>query len=175
MRWRWGLNPEREEFRRKYIDPMWPSHVTAWRLCVVPGRELLQELQVHIDLGDEAVLFEGSHTRCLAVFYDALKRYPHAAEGDWCLRQVHFEPYGEPVLLARLRQAVVHPDSPDRCLVNMVHPDKSEARCVLHKDHQEDDTDHLDEHGHTAHVLVHQSTIREVRAVSEARERGEIV
>lgn len=63
---------------------------------------------------------------------------------------------------------------PDRCKVPMVHPDKTESRCILHWDHQRDDSDHIDIHGHRATVLVHQSTIREARAVREARERGEI-
>lgn len=68
-------------------------------------------------------------------------------------------------------------NSPARCQVPMIHADKSAAQCILHKDHVLNDSDHIDEHMHTAPVLVHQSTINEVRAVSEQvrreRERRE--
>lgn len=85
--------------------------------------------------------------------------YPHMVALDWqALREMTRE----------------DASYPDRCKVPMIHPDKTESRCVLHKDHQQDDSDHIDIHGHTAPVLVHQSTLREVRALQEARERGEI-
>ena len=63
------------------------------------------------------------------------------------------------------------PDSA-RCMVGMIHADRSKARCILHRDHQRADTDHVDEHGHHALVLVHQSTIEEVRRVSAMREQA---
>lgn len=50
---------------------------------------------------------------------------------------------------------------PDRCQVDMIHADDTAERCVWHKDHLLDDSDHVDEHGHRAAVLVHQSTIDE--------------
>lgn len=59
-----------------------------------------------------------------------------------------------------------------RCQVHLIHEDKSESRCVLPKAHLLDDSDHEDEHGHHAPVLVHQSTIREVKAISDARDAG---
>jgi hypothetical protein len=49
------------------------------------------------------------------------------------------------------------------CAVPMLHRDQSEAPCLLARGHQEQDTDHVDEHGCTAPVLVHQSSIEEVR------------
>ena len=58
-------------------------------------------------------------------------------------------------------------DDKKRCFVHLIHSDKSESRCILHKDHQDNDSDHIDEHGHTAKVLVTQATIREVRALAE--------
>ena len=59
-----------------------------------------------------------------------------------------------------------------RCQVHLIHEDKSEAQCVLPKAHRLDDSDHVDDHGCHAPVLVHQSTIREVEAVRKAREAG---
>jgi hypothetical protein len=56
-----------------------------------------------------------------------------------------------------------------RCKVHLVHADRSEDRCILHRDHQLQDTDHRDKHGHHAPVLVCQATIDEVRRVTEAR------
>lgn len=51
-----------------------------------------------------------------------------------------------------------------RCMVNLIHADEPEARCTRHRDHQQNaDSDHVDEHGCTAHVLVHQSSIEEAR------------
>lgn len=52
--------------------------------------------------------------------------------------------------------------SETRCLVNLIHKDKSEARCIRHPEHQREDTDHIDEHGCHAPVLVTQATIKEV-------------
>lgn len=54
-----------------------------------------------------------------------------------------------------------------QCRVYLIHPDKSQSRCLLDADHLLDDSDHLDEHGHTAKVLVSQATIREVKAWSK--------
>jgi hypothetical protein len=89
----------KELLRREFIDPLWPAHVTAWRLCVTPGPELHAELRTCVPLGDELVLMEGSRGRCMAVFEEAPGRFPHAADGTWCLRQVRLEPYGRPVPL----------------------------------------------------------------------------
>jgi len=71
------------------------------------------------------------------------------------------------------RQARVPPGSELRCKVSLIliHEDTTEARCVTHRDHQLDDTDHIDEHGHHAPVLVRQSTIEEVRRVTGEQER----
>jgi hypothetical protein len=54
-----------------------------------------------------------------------------------------------------------------RCPTPMVHRDQSRARCVLPVSHLLDDSDHQDEHGCTAPVLIHQSTIREVERWSK--------
>lgn len=65
-----------------------------------------------------------------------------------------------------------------QCMVNMVHPattdyaagshmPKREYPCILPKTHLNHDSDHVDIHGHTAPVLVHQATIREVAALAE--------
>lgn len=59
-----------------------------------------------------------------------------------------------------------------QCGVPMVHPDESVSPCIRPKSHLIDDSDHCDEHGHRATVLVHQSTIREVRAIQAARDAG---
>jgi hypothetical protein len=48
-------------------------------------------------------------------------------------------------------------------------PPARPPRCVLPKAHTEQDTDHLDEHGHTAPVLVLQASIAEAARVSRAR------
>jgi hypothetical protein len=61
-----------------------------------------------------------------------------------------------------------------RCRVPLVHRDGSEARCVLRASHQRDDSDHVDEHGHTAPVLVTQATIEDARRVQALRDAGEI-
>jgi hypothetical protein len=58
------------------------------------------------------------------------------------------------------------------CMVRMIHEDKSEMPCVLQKSHLLDDSDHEDAHGHHAPVLVHQSTIRQVQAIQDARDAG---
>ncbi len=54
-----------------------------------------------------------------------------------------------------------------RCHVHLIHQDKSESRCVLDMSHLDDDSDHLDEHGHHAPVLVSKATIREIQALAE--------
>lgn len=94
---------EKEALRREFIDPRWPAHTTAWRLCVTPGPELRAELKTLVPLGGEVVMFEGSRGRCTAIFEEAPSRFPHAAEGTWCLRQVRLEPYGQPVPLGGKR------------------------------------------------------------------------
>lgn len=58
-----------------------------------------------------------------------------------------------------------------KCGTPMRHPDKSVSPCVLDETHRLDDSDHRDGHGHTAPVLVRQSTIREVAAVAAERQR----
>jgi hypothetical protein len=62
-----------------------------------------------------------------------------------------------------------------RCEAPMHHapPATGTWPCVLPALHQRFEVDHMDEHGHTAPLLVHWSTIMEVRAVQAARERGE--
>jgi hypothetical protein len=54
------------------------------------------------------------------------------------------------------------------CGTRMIHPDKTAGHCILTKDHEVEveDSDHMDEHGHRAPVLVHQSTIREATRVA---------
>jgi hypothetical protein len=59
-----------------------------------------------------------------------------------------------------------------RCQVRLIHEDKSESQCTRLKIHLLDDTDHRDEHGHTAPVLVRHSTIRQVKAIQDARDAG---
>jgi hypothetical protein len=65
------------------------------------------------------------------------------------------------------RQVPVAPDSPLRCPKPMVHPDETVERCVLHYDHMQDDTDHVDTHGHRAPVEISQSTIEQARMIRE--------
>jgi hypothetical protein len=57
-----------------------------------------------------------------------------------------------------------------QCDVTMVHSDGFEGHCRLAKRHLVDDSDHQDEHGCRAGVLVHQSTIREVERIQAARD-----
>lgn len=59
-----------------------------------------------------------------------------------------------------------------RCAGRLIHRDKSESQCVLPRAHLLDDSDHQDEHGCRAPVLVSQSTIREVQAIQDARDAG---
>lgn len=61
----------------------------------------------------------------------------------------------------------------DRCLVELVHPDETRARCILDPQHVQDDSDHQDEHGHRAPVLVHQSTVRGAQRLQDARREEE--
>jgi hypothetical protein len=60
---------------------------------------------------------------------------------------------------------------PRLCGVPMIHKDGSESPCTQPYRHfvQIEDSDHVDEHGCLAPVLVHQSTIREVQAVQRWR------
>ena len=78
--------------------------------------------------------------------------------------------------LARWRAYLEAPEG-QRCQVNLIHPDKSEAQCLLDRTHQKSDTDHQDEHGHYVRVLMSQSTLREVEALAryddEQRQRAE--
>jgi hypothetical protein len=53
----------------------------------------------------------------------------------------------------------------DRCLVNLIHADKSEARCVLRLDHVRQETDHVDEHGHHAPCLQVKQAIAALEAL----------
>lgn len=76
------------------------------------------------------------------------------------------------LIAKEVQQRLVERSHGGRCQVNLIHADKSEAQCVLPKKHLLDDTDHMDDHGHLAPVLVHQSTIREVKAVQDARDAG---
>jgi hypothetical protein len=54
------------------------------------------------------------------------------------------------------------------CGVLLVHPDESASPCTLPAGHfiQVEDSDHVDEHGCFAPVLVRQSTLREVARVA---------
>ena len=54
------------------------------------------------------------------------------------------------------------------CGTPMRHPDDTVSPCTLPKNHQVlvEDSDHVDVHGCFAPVLVHQSTLREVRRVA---------
>lgn len=62
-----------------------------------------------------------------------------------------------------------------QCPVMMEHPSgRPDSRCTLGADHKYSDTDHLDEHGCTAPVLIHQSTIEEAGRVTAARAHGYI-
>ena len=56
-----------------------------------------------------------------------------------------------------------------QCGVGMTgHQTHLDSQCVLGKDHVLNDSDHVDEHGCHAPVLVSQATIEEVRRVSAA-------
>lgn len=59
------------------------------------------------------------------------------------------------------------------CGTPMRHRNGLVSPCTLPKDHfvQVEDSDHFDECGCSAPVLVHQSAIREVRRVQEWRNR----
>jgi hypothetical protein len=61
-----------------------------------------------------------------------------------------------------------------QCLTPMDHVSGETWPCVLPALHRRFDEPHMDEHGHYAPLLVHWSTIEEVRRVQEARDRGEI-
>lgn len=110
-------------------------------------------------------------------------------EGELVLRVVDSENYAHEIEVAdkdkliralnkgdlvavERRQAAVEREYGGRCTVPMIHPDKSEAQCVLPRKHLLDDSDHVDEHGHHAPVLVHQSTIRDVQRVQSLRDAG---
>jgi hypothetical protein len=85
----------KEAYRRRYLDPLWPSGFHAWRLCVIASPALHAEMHSVFPVGEESVLFEGSRGRCQEIFEEAQQRLSHAGEGEWCLRQVRLEPYGE--------------------------------------------------------------------------------
>jgi hypothetical protein len=53
------------------------------------------------------------------------------------------------------------------CGKMMTHPDGSEAACVLDGEHKDDGSDHVDEHGHHAKVLVTQATLRAIRGLQD--------
>lgn len=72
---------------------------------------------------------------------------------------------GDEEATRKARQQRVPDDSPDRCEARYVRPDGSEDRCVLHRDHVLDDTDHVNARGQHAPVLFHQSTIEQARAL----------
>lgn len=75
----------------------------------------------------------------------------------------------EKVRTARLKAAVLVDAQQEagladsaRCGTLMLHPDETTAPCLLAKSHRRDGRAHQDEHGHTAPLLVSQSTIDEV-------------
>ena len=77
------------------------------------------------------------------------------------------------LIAVEVRQRAVERSPGGRCQVDLIHPgDDSKSQCTLPKAHLLDDTDHVDEHGHRAPVLVHQSTIRAVQAIQDARDAG---
>jgi hypothetical protein len=71
-----------------------------------------------------------------------------------------------------LRQTQEASEYAGRCQVHLIHEDKTESQCVRLRAHLLDDTDHVDQHGHHAPVLVHQSTILEVKRIQDARDAG---
>jgi hypothetical protein len=63
------------------------------------------------------------------------------------------------------------------CLTPMDHSDGSSWPCILPAVHRLFDGEperHIDQHGHYAEPIVHAAAIREVQAVQDARDRGEI-
>lgn len=94
---------------------------------------------------------------CLALVYPA-----HSLNGEPCPCE-HTGP--EP---ASCGSPMAHPDGFDRHADGTpVDPDNRTSPCALPKGHyiQIEDSDHYDEHGCIAPVLVRQSTIREVELV----------
>lgn len=107
----------------------------------------------------------------LAIMAEDAEGYGHVIEVPDLDKLVQALRYAD-LLAAEVRAQVVERTHGGRCQVSLIHRDKSESQCVLPKKHLLDDSDHQDEHGHRAPVLVHQSTIREVKAISDARDAG---
>jgi hypothetical protein len=80
---------------------------------------------------------------------------------------------GDEVAYTAAQQACTGLPDAARCRVPLIHRDGSEARCVLPASHQRDDSDHVDEHGHSAPVLVTQAAIEEARYVQAMRDAEE--
>lgn len=53
-----------------------------------------------------------------------------------------------------------------QCGTPMKHKDGTVSRCDLDKAHNLSDSDHRDQHGCTAHVLVHQASIADAQRVA---------
>lgn len=100
---------------------------------------------------------------------DALLGLTRAAEACRELAQQIESAQAEVTMLADEASSRQLPDEA-RCRVSLRHQDGTEAPCTLRRSHQRDDSDHVDEHGHTAPVLVSWATIQEVRHVQAMRE-----
>lgn len=100
----------------------------------------------------------------LAIMAEDAEGYGHVIEVPDLDKLIKELRYAD-LIAAEVRAQAVERTHGGRCQVHLIHEDKSESRCVLAKAHLLDDSDHQDEHGHHAPVLVHQSTIREVQAV----------
>lgn len=107
----------------------------------------------------------------LAIMAEDAEGYGHVIEVPDLDKLIKELRYAD-LIAAEVRAQAVERTHGGRCQVYLIHEDKSESRCVLPKAHLLDDSDHQDEHGHHAPVLVHQSTIREVQAVQDARSAG---
>ena len=107
----------------------------------------------------------------LAIMAEDAEGYGHVIEipdKDKLIRELN----KADLIAMEVRQQAVERTHGGRCQVHLIHQDRSESRCVLPKAHLLDDSDHEDEHGHHAPVLVSQSTIREVKRIQDARDAG---
>lgn len=152
-----GMSADQLEIKR---DGGHPVRVGAFRPYLATG----VKTTIRSSDGEE---FPGTCTGC-----DRLGRWEIllAAPGELCSWWPH-EPHagsrdGKPRQCPGLRAAdYVPPGDGKRCQVDLIHEDKSAARCILPRTHLLDDSDHVDEHGHHAKVLVTQATLREVERV----------
>jgi hypothetical protein len=68
-----------------------------------------------------------------------------------------------------LFDALMNAESPRRCQVSLIHRDKSREQCQLNREHVESDSDHVDQHGCKAPVLIRQATIRQAEVIAAER------